>query len=199
MVGRVGHQGERDDHGRVAGLGGDAGAAGAREEQGVELAAPSSLRRCRASPPRRMSLSRSACPARAGPSRGPSRPRCRDWPGAYLMAPRLWCAVFHARSSASVFTGAAAPSDASQPLKSRFMPYFSTDGAVRVLALGAVGARARAPLRKLFFGVAVDDARDVGRVDDARRLPPSAPRWRRPSPWPAPRSGRRAAPSRPAA
>ena len=46
------------------------------------------------------------------------------WP--YLMAPARWCATFHSRSSVSVFTGAAAPSDASHALKSRFMPYLNT-------------------------------------------------------------------------
>ncbi len=48
----------------------------------------------------------------------------RAWP--YLMAPARWWATFHRRNSASVFTGAAAPSEASHALKSRFMPYLNT-------------------------------------------------------------------------
>src|SRR5438094_159061 len=42
----------------------------------------------------------------------------------YLIAPAFWWAVFQAISSFNVFTGAAAPSDASHLLKSRFIPYF---------------------------------------------------------------------------
>src|SRR5512140_1744719 len=43
----------------------------------------------------------------------------------YLIAPARWCATFHSRSSVSDFTGALAPSDWSQVLKSRFMPYLN--------------------------------------------------------------------------
>ncbi len=42
------------------------------------------------------------------------------------MAPALWCATFHWRSSVSVFTGAFGPSVASHALKSRFIPYLKT-------------------------------------------------------------------------
>src|SRR5262245_65975658 len=45
----------------------------------------------------------------------------RDWP--YLIAPAFACAWFHSRSPVSVFAGADGPSDFSQMLKSRFMPY----------------------------------------------------------------------------
>src|SRR2546426_799765 len=46
-----------------------------------------------------------------------------DWPNR--IAPPLVCAMFHCRSSVSVFTGADGPSVASHLLKSRFIPYLS--------------------------------------------------------------------------
>ena len=78
--------------------------------------------------------------------------------------------MFHSRSSVSDFTGAAAPSDASHALKSRFMPYLNDDRAVRVLAFRLVDAGADAPEQEVVAGVLVDDARDVGRIDDDRAL-----------------------------
>src|SRR5689334_3268565 len=47
-----------------------------------------------------------------------------DWP--YLIVPAAVCAALNCRSSLRDFTGAEGPSDASQLLKSRFIPYFST-------------------------------------------------------------------------
>ena len=73
-----------------------------------------------------------------------------DWP--YLIAPALACAVFHSRSSVSVFTGAAAPSDFSQLLKSRFIPYFSTTEQSSSLPFALLAPEQPFQRRKLFFG-----------------------------------------------
>src|SRR5688572_26185890 len=99
-------------------------------------------------PPRRMSLSRSACHLARSFSRSNASDRSR-LACAYLIALRLPCAVLNARRSASVLTGAAGPSDASQSLKSLFMPYHSTDE-----QFGSLGPLLHPPpqSRKLFFG-----------------------------------------------
>ena len=90
------------------------------------------------------------------------------WP--YLIAPARWCAMFHCRSSVSVFTGALAPSDLSHVLKSRFMPYLNAieQSASRPFAWSSPLHGFQ--LRKLFAAHRVDDARNVGRIDDHRAL-----------------------------
>ena len=110
-----------------------------------------------------MSLSRSACHFARSFSRS-SRSELSRLACAYLIALRLACAVLNARSSASVFTGAAGPSEASHALKSRFMPYHSTDE-----QFGSRGplSHAAAPQQEVVLRILIDDARDVG-VDDGR-------------------------------
>src|SRR5688500_8545114 len=73
-----------------------------------------------------MSRLRSASHLARSVSRSSSSDRSR-LACAYLIALRFEWAVLKARSSASVFTGAADPNDASHALKSRFMPYHNTD------------------------------------------------------------------------
>ena len=89
---------------------------------------------------------------------------------AYLIAPRLACAVFHARSSASVFTGAGGAERGEPRVEVALHAVLQHHRAVGVLALGPVGAAARAPGQEVVLRVGVDDARDVGRVDDLGAL-----------------------------
>ena len=72
------------------------------------------------------------------------------WP--YLMAPARWWVMFHSRSAVSVLTGALSPSDLSQRLKSRFIPYLNAieQSASRPLAWSSPPQGFQ--LRKLFAG-----------------------------------------------
>ena len=69
-----------------------------------------------------------------------------------MIAPAFWCAVFHAISSFSVFTGAAGPSDASHVLKSRFMPYLKTTEQFSSLPRPSFTPEHGFHSMKLFFG-----------------------------------------------
>src|SRR6185369_265527 len=73
-----------------------------------------------------------------------------DWP--YLIAPALACFVLNSRSSVSDLSGAAAPSDFSHALKSRFMPYLKTIEQSSSLPLPAFAPEQVDQRRKLFFG-----------------------------------------------
>ena len=70
----------------------------------------------------------------------------------------------------SVLTGAAAPSDASHVLKSRFMPYLNTTEQSASLPLALSSACADGPQQEVALRIGRDDARDVGRIDDDRAL-----------------------------
>ena len=66
----------------------------------------------------------------------------------------------------SDFTGAAGPSDASQSLKSRFMPYFKTTEQCSSFPLRFVGARAGIPQQQIRGGIGANHAGDIGGIDD---------------------------------
>ena len=72
-----------------------------------------------------------------------------DWP--YLIVPRVVCAVLKLRKSVSVLTGAAGPSDASQALKSRFIPYLNTIEQLSSLPRALSAPEQVFQVRKLFF------------------------------------------------
>src|SRR3954466_10772583 len=70
----------------------------------------------------------------------------------YLIAPAFACAVFHSRSSVNDLSGAAEPSDFSQALKSRFIPYLRTTEQSSSLPLAFVTPEHWPQRRKLFLG-----------------------------------------------
>ncbi len=74
----------------------------------------------------------------------------RDCPN--LIAPAFACAVFHCRSSVSVFTGAEGPSVFSQRLKSRFIPYLKFTEQLSSLPFACSAPEQKSHAAKLSFG-----------------------------------------------
>ena len=119
------------------------------------------------------------------------------WP--YLIAPAFWCATFHCAQLGQRLDRRRCAERREPRVEVALHAVLEDDRAVGVPALRVVEAAADAPEQQVRRRVRRDDARDVGRIDDRRRPAAAGPRSPRPSPRAARRSGRRAAPSLPAA
>ncbi len=167
--GCVGHHAERHDHRGIAGTRGDGRAVRAREQDRVQAVGLHHLVDAVRAGQQDVLGAIGLVAARGRPAR-PSRRKYRAATGrSESRRPTVWV-MFHSRSSVSDFTGAEAPSVASQALKSRFMPYFRTTEQSLSLPLALFTPEHWPHSAKFCAGILGDDAGDVGRVHDLGAL-----------------------------